>query len=419
MKNKILLFGCLLIILYFTSKEECFAQDFRNQMLLDGVYDLIYYDLDTTGYWWAITKPFLNAYKIHIEDYESVPFEDISYPAFIPGGFGWAYFGIKNNDVFLIKNDDGIISDTVLNATDYSEITYSPNGEYLAYAYYQAENEIIQLPFKIIEVTNRIKPLFIDNSGSNYAIIIKRLNKFFLNINGYETTGYDSLMPIGFWRTGEFIYAALNGGTWSIYRGKKELGTSYMGIIDVKINFEGTVFVVLVQLFTGRCMAIAFSDKYYEPLYGKTYDDVWGLALHPSETLFGYGAIDHNRAYVLQNSMEYYALGNTNAPYYTYDGSELIFFATGGFGPYISINGRRFDIKFSMDTDRYIAKKPKSSSFAYTTYTTLLVNYYEKGEFHTGFMCDRMGRAIYNHRNGRYEALGDINNRLYLISCSP
>jgi hypothetical protein len=419
MKNKILLFSCFLLCFYFSSEEKSMAQDFKTKMLLDGIYDLVYYDLDTTGYWWAITKPFLNTFKIHIEDYESSPFEDISYPAFFPGGFGWAYFGIKNNNVHLVKNYDGKISDTVLDATDYSEITYSPNGEFLAYSYYQGGFEIIQLPFKVIEITNRIKPLFIDNSGNNYAIIIKRLDKFFLNVNGYETTGYDSLLPIGFWHTGEFIYASLNGGTWSIHRGKKELGTSYMKIIDAKINIEGNVFAILVQLFTGRSMAIAFSDKYYEPLYGKTYDEVWGLTLHPSEVLFGYSAIEHNRSYILQNSVEYYASGNVNAPYYTYDGSELISFAMGDFGPYISINGKRFDIKFSMNIDRHIAKKPKSSSFAYTTYTTLLVNYYDKGEFYTGFMCDRMGQAIYNHRSGRYEALGDINNRLYLISCSP
>jgi hypothetical protein len=135
--------------------------------------------------------------------------------------------------------------------------------------------------------------------------------------------------------------------------------------------------------------------------------------------LIGFGAAEHNKIYILQNSAEYYASGEIGTPFYTYNGNELIFTAMGEFGPYISVNGKKTNINISLYPDDIIAKKPNSESIAFTTSITLLVFYYEKNEHSTGLMCDAMGKAIYNRRTNKYEALGVINNRLYLLHCKP
>jgi hypothetical protein len=400
------------------------AQEFDAKMLLDGAEELKFYDVDTTGHWWAVTQPFSNTYKIYIDDYESESFADITYPVFSPDYLKWAHFAVAGNSVYLIENkadnNSNNISTEALDATDYGDIVYSMSGEFLAYSYFQAENEIIQLPFRKIEVTNRVGSFFIDNFGDRFALVGQRLDKFFMNINGVESTAYDSINPIGFWHTGDFVYAALNGVNWEIYCGKKQLGNAYMKIIDAKVNKNGTILAVLVQNFSGRTMSIVFNDEYYEPVYGKTYDNVWGLALHPTEMLIGYAAADQNNSYVVQNSTEYYAKGDLGTPFYTYNGDELVFVGQGDFEVYINVNGKKVDIQRAFSYEMAIAKKPKSPTFAYTTGATLLVLYYEKNEFYTGFMCDRMSeKAIFNPKTKQYESLGDINNRLYLISCEP
>lgn len=405
-----------ILVNYFLSTNIVFPKNFDYELILDGGDSLKYYDIDTTGHFWAITKPYSNRYKILIDDFLSEASEDISFPVFAAGGGKWAFFATYNSSVNLVENNGETIQQNRLDATDYGEIVYSPNGEHFAYTYFQDGNEVIQLPFQKIKTTNRVGHLFIDNSGNSFTILGKRMNKYVININGTESNTYDEIKPIGYWYNGQFVYAVFNGHSWEIYCGKKQLGSSYSKIIDAKINPNGTILAVLVRLNTGRCMSIVFNDDYYEPVYGKTYDEVWGLALHPTEMLIGFGASEYGRTYILQNSTEYYANGEVGTPFYSYNGDELIFIAMGEFGPYINVNGKRTDVKITLYKDDIIAKKPGSETIALTTNITLLVYDYAKNEHFTGFMCDRMGKAIYNRHTKRYEALGEINNRLYLVS---
>jgi hypothetical protein len=385
-------------------------------MLLDGTEDLVLFDNDTTGHWWAITKPFSNRYKIIIDNYESSVFEDISYPVFSPDGEKWAFFAYTGSSIHLINHNGFSISDSSIDATDFGEIIYSPNGEHLAYTYFQGINEILQLPFRKLTITNRVGSLFIDNSGYKYALLGKRLGRFVVNIDGNESTTYDSIVPIGFWSNGDFIYESFNGNNWEVYKGKKQIGTAYSRIIDAKINYLGSILALLVRLNTGRGMSIVIADG-YDIMYGKSYDNIWGLALHPTELLYGYGALDYNKYYVVQNSTEYFATDEIANPFYTYNGDELIFFGMGDFDPYINVNGKKTNIKITLYTNDVIAKKPTSNTIALTTNVSLLIYDYEKMEYYTGFMCDDMGKAIYNRRTEKYEALGTINNRLYLLTC--
>jgi hypothetical protein len=86
----------------------------------------------------------------------------------------------------------------IIDATDFGEIVFSPMGQYLAYTYFQGDNEIINLPFRTINVNYRIGKLFIDNSGRSYTMLGQRGNKFVININGKESSTYDSIIPIGY-----------------------------------------------------------------------------------------------------------------------------------------------------------------------------------------------------------------------------
>ncbi|MBQ6268800.1 MAG: hypothetical protein IJK61_01595, partial [Bacteroidetes bacterium] len=62
---------------------------------------------------------------------------------------------------------------------------------------------------------------------------------------------------------------------------------------------------------------------------------------------------------------------------------------------------------------------PKSTTFAYSTATTLLIQNYETNKYYTGYMTDNTCETIWNWRAGEYQTLGEIRNRLYLITCKP
>ena len=391
--------------------------NFAEYMLLDGSEKLLSYGQDTTGNWWAITEPFSKKYRVIVNSYESEIYDNAYGLVFSPDGESWSYFASVGGSIYISTNHE----DSLLNsATNFGEIAYSPDGFYRAFSYFVSNIEIISLPFnREIQTQNRVRNLYISNTGAEYAFVNKRLDKEIINITGVESTTYDEIIPIGFWSSGEFIYAARNGDIWEIIKGAEIMGDTYSKIISAKVNKYGTVLAVLVQLFTGQSMSIVFSDEYREPIYGKSYIFSWGLALHPSDVLIGFAATDGNRNFVLQNSTEYYANGDFGDPFYTHDGSELVFAGRGDFNPYININGRKFDIYTDFSPDAVIAKKPKNSTFAYSTNSTMLVQYYEKKEFYTGFMTDRTSETIYNWREGAYQTLGDIRDRLYMIRCVP
>lgn len=415
MKNIIILL-IMIFTTYLYTMPFSYSQEYTEELLLDGLDSLVSFGIDTTGHWWACTMPFKDRYRVYIDSFQSELYEEVLDLNISPDGMQWAFWGIQAGGINLIYRDEfGVINKLPLNATDVGDIVYSPDGIQFAYTYFQGENEIINLPFKQIAVVNRnSNKLFIDNSGNQYAFVGQRGEKYVININGKESTIYDNIKPIGFWHKGTFIYAAFNGSSWEIINGTKTIGTSYWRVIDNQVNKYGSVMAVLVQLSTGRCMSITFSDEYYEPIYGRTYDDTWGLALHPKDVLIGYGAKEHHKYYLLQNRTEYYATENISAPFYSHNGDELIFIGMGEYGPYISVNGHRTDIRIGLYTDDIIAKKPNSETLAFTNNISLHLYDYKRNILKSGNMYDYLSNAIYNRRNNSYEALATIYNRLYL-----
>jgi hypothetical protein len=416
MNSKLINSTLIIIITCLSITLSSHSQEYEEIMLLDGLDSLVTFGIDTTGHWWAATKPYSNKYKVYIDTFHSEVYENILDLNISPDGEQWAFWGINSGTIHLINRDGlGNINDISLDATDIGEIIYSPDGTQFAYSYFQGDNEIIHLPFKKISVVNRgSRKLYIDNSGKQYAFVGKRGDKYVININGKESTVYDEIIPIGFWHKGTFIYAGFNGNNWEIINGNKTIGNSYWRILETQINKIGTVMAVLVQLATGRCMSITFSDDYYEPIYGRTYDDTWGLALHPTDVLIGYGASEHNKYYILQNGVEYYSTAEIAQPFYSHNGEELVFIGRGEYGPYVSVNGNKIDIKIGLYTDDVIAKKPKSPTIAFNTGITFCLYNYEKNDLKTGNMYDKLGNPIYNRRNNCYETLATIYNRLYL-----
>ncbi len=410
--KKILLVFIIVLSSCTLLKAENYCYDY---LLLDGYEDLISVGMDTTFNWWAITKPFTDKKRLTVNGKETDVYNDISSPIFSPDGMRWASFAMDNGSLTLVTESDAVY----LPGISAGELHYSGNSETLLYSFYEGTVENICSPKDTIKITNRAGKIFINYTGTKVAFIGLRGSYYVININGRESQQFDEILPIGFWYDDSFLYAARLGEGWEIYKNKEPLTEKFAGVSEIAINLEGTVAAVLVSGYDGWGYGLMFSDEYNQPLQGRAYKKVSGLTLHPRATLFSYRGFDDEEKYsVTLNSVEYVAGRITGQSQFTYDGSELYFFASNEINSFINVNGKRTNTRYFAGADAVIPRAPRSDTYAVTNGTNLIMRFIEQNKDHAGTMVDWTSEPRYNWRDNVYEALGVINRKLYLLTCT-
>lgn len=390
------------------------AQLCRDFQIWDGSEPIHNYGIDSTGNWWIITRPFADYKRLIVNHDTTEEYNQIFAPIFSLDGRRWASFAEYQGTWYIITQNDLI----ELKATRPGDLLYTPNSKFLIYSYFSSDLEYIVLPEKTIQVYGKIGSIFVSQDATNFAFKGMRGNKFVLNINGNETTTFDDIIPIGFWHDNSFIYAAKNGLNWQIFKNNKAITRNFALIKNPLINPRGTVLAFIAETFSNNQIVVTISDEYNEPLESRPYDMVSYLSLHPEYPLVTFFAKIQNNSIICVNTAEYSTSSDTSPPYFTSDGEDVYFLAC-DFGCYVSVNGRRYPIKYTLHPRTSLAKKSSSNTIAYTNNTSLNLLFLETDKLHSGMMVDRTTPPIYNSRSKRYEALGQIGNRLYLLTCRP
>lgn len=403
--------GGFLLITYEKSASRC-----SDSLLLDGSDKIISYGIDTTLHWWAITEPFTGMRRVVVDDFQSQAYTDAKDIHFSPDGEHWACF-VKDNMSWNILTNESLIT---LPGTDAGFIQYSGNGDKFIYSFREGDDEIICMPDKRrIRIIGTLSgTTFVNYFATDVAFLLYRSKMVQVCINGHDGTSYDTIKPIGFWHDNSFIYAAYNGSSWKVYKNNKEISDNYTQITEFAINREGTVAAFLARRSNYEMVSVLISDDYYEPLISRPYDLVSGLALHPTLALMSYNAFIGTGNLVAMNTAEYPGGEVTGKPAFTHDGKEMYYVGC-RLDCFASFSGKLYNIPSDINTDAIIAHKPESKSIAYTTSITLVQRKVDPYEIWTGKMVDDLSQAVYNWRNDRYEALGRLNGRLYLITCEP
>ncbi len=406
---KIFLIIALSIIFSASIAKSNLCNDY---LVWDGSEPLKYYGIDSTGHWWAITSPFTGISRLIVNGNQSREFTQIYPPIFSPNGERWATFGEISGAWFVVTNDDMI----ELKATRNGSLGFSSDSRTLVYSYFQTDIEYIVVGHRTVQVNGKVGTFFTNFNGTLFAFIGSRGNRKVANINGMETTTYDDIIPLGFWHDNTFMYAAKNGNTWQFYRNRQAVSNNFNNVKEVAINREGNVAAALVTLTNGFQTGVTFSDEYYEPLFGRNYDLVSHLELHPELPLVAYFAKQGVASTIVMNTAEFSTHTNTGFPFFSADGEDLAFAAC-EFDCFININGRRFPVRTGIEPNLKFAIKSKSNTIAYSTGSNLVVLFLDSQRMHSGMMVDRMIPPIFNRKANRYETLGEINNRLYLLTC--
>lgn len=407
---KIIKLFLLLIVLLLPYRA--YADFCSDEMLLNGYEPLVNYGMDTTNNWWAITEPIEGNYRLYVNGTHTNVFYRLTVPVFSTDGTRWAAFGEDNVERYLITE----LGNERITGKDFGEISFSPNSRRLVYSYFDAGIEYIVHNEKKIIAYQRVGKICVSWSGRYIAYVAQRGDRKVININGKESVLYDDIIPIGFWNDDKMLYAAKTGTNWEIYKGNDPISLSYKSINEAKINLEGNVAAVLATEFSGMQVSILISDDYYEPLVGKQYDWAGGLALHPTLPLIAYKALYNGRYIIVYSSSEIEGGEETGYPMFTHDGSQMYFLGC-NFHCFINIDGRKYDLKMDFDVNYPYAVKPGSETIAYSTNATMILRLINSTDMIAGKMLDEMHQPRYNWRQDQYEALGTINNRLYMLKC--
>lgn len=403
-----------LIVFLFSSTSISRSKDLcHDYMLLDGSEKLLFYGLDTTRNWWAMTAPFQDKIRLYINGSESKVYDKAWKPVFSPDGNRWAVF-VNYNAFWDLLTSDSLIS---LNATAPGAIVYSANSEVMLYSYFKSGVETAVFNDRKLEIYNRTSRYFLDPTGNKLAFVLQQGDGKAVVSNGNQSTLYDDVNPLGFWQNGKFMYSAKTGNGWQMYRGNEPITDIYNIITEQEINSYGTVAAFIGQVISGKFRTVLISDEYYEPLIGKPFDNAYGLILHPELSLYAYSAVFNRVHYVLYNNTEYYAGDTPGNPSFTFDGEDM-FFASCTNDCYFMINGRKYAIKQYIDPTYTYAMKPASQSIAFSTSSGMNVLFLSNGDMHAGMMVDKASNPRYNRFDDRYEALGVISDRLYLLTCT-
>ncbi len=412
MKINIILKLALLSLLFIS--ENVFSQRCGEQQIWDGSEKVVSYGIDTTGNWWVITQPFSNQYRLIVNGNQSDLALKVDGLTFSNDGKKWAAFTSEKEKLYLFTNEGKI---TLPSLSMSGMLAYTPNSEILCYSYKREDIETVVVGKKKFDVMNGTGEYFLSYTGDRVALLGKLSSGYVMNINGVESPLYDKIKPFGFWNDGQFIFAGKSGTTWQIFKGSKSISDKYKDITEVAINIYGTVAAAIVVLPSGRKSSVLISDEYYEPLLGKEYEQAYDLVLHPEFSLIGYRAVDNGRNIVVLNSVEYAGGEYSSKPFFTYDGSELCFLGCNN-DCFINVNGRNYPILNELTLNSVYAKKPNSETVAYTTSTSLIVRDLQFSTLYAGKMVDEVSTPIYNWKLNRYEAIGRISDRLYLMYCN-
>lgn len=394
---------------YLVAQYQC-----NDYLLLDGMEPLKSVGMDTTRNWWAISEPFAGMSRITISGKQSKTYNDISTPIFSPDGNKWAFFAEDNTTLYLVTNDTSIS----LGYGKPGKIVFSGNSEHFAYSYYQNNTEYIHLNDKKYEIINGVKDVFIDYYGTNLAFAIRKGYNLYAVKNYTEYGIYDEIKILGFDDNSKIVYAAKSGNGWQFYKDDKVISDIYENVSEVKANLEGTVFAALVLNLAGKYQSVLISDEYYEPLVGAPFDGAIGLALHPTLALFAYVGKRNLINYIVYNSAEYVSGEFSGKPHFSWDGEELYYISC-DIDCYIGINGKKYLLNNVIDIGTNLAIAPGTNTYAYSTSSSLVVAKLDAKGLTAGMMVDKLINPRFNHFENRYETLGVINNKLYLMTCKP
>lgn len=400
----------MVVILVVTSVVAAAQCD--DELLLDGSEPLVDAQLDTTGLWWAITAPYAGQQRLIINGYRSASYDRISRPVLSADGKHWTAW-VQRAGMWELLVDTVAIP---LRCAQPRALLFAPNAAVIAVSCMEGSVEIIAHRTKQYSAIRRVSELLLSPDGAHIAWTEQLPQQQRLVVDGRAIATADEVLLAGFWGNERPLYAQRAGGQWRIMRDTELVAGPFERVRQLLTNRTGTAAVAHVQNL-GWHSVLLLSEDYMRPLLSQQYDSIWSVVLHPYLPQYGALASRQGNFFLLHSGTEY-GIGRVPLSRVSFgpDGSELY-----GLGCdvdcFLVLDGQRMQLGQDLSPSQVITRRPGSKTFSYSTPTNLFVRRTDKAIFTYSRMCDQVLPPIYNRRRSRYEALGIVQGRLYLLTC--
>lgn len=412
-------FFTFIFFTYFLFTSLAYTQPRCSEIeLLPGDENLLDFGLDSTSHWWAITSPFSNRYKLYVDGKKFGDYLQITKPFF-------SHFEGKQWGAFVQQNDglwDVIINDSIhtVSATEPRELSFASNSTTFAYGVLRSNIEEVVFGNNKYEVINRVSPLVISPEGRRIAYVIQQGGLQTLFVNGKEIEIYQEISLVGFFYDGSIIYSARQGNQWNVYKDTEQISITYQSLQHATINRFGTTVAISAKQLNNQVVIWMFSEEFNQPIISQPFDNISSLTLHPSKPVV-MAECQRNNQNIVTIQFTEMGGGLTNSkPGFTVGGEQFYFLSCENICSMI-IDGvrRNLNNRIELGKEFTVALKPNGKTFATSSLSSLVVRYIESDQLYSGMMANQMKPTRYNWRTDRYEALGSIQQRLYILSCKP
>ena len=399
------------------------SQQFVEYEILSGSESLVDYGMDSTWNWWAITQPFEGQKRLTVNSEQTQSYELINTPTFSPDGEFWTTLGIRSNQWRLVTN----FYEVPLEYNHCERAVFAQDSRHLAFVgYLGREPWLVRYRYQIeaddgfrlafVDAEQMIDPIgdpLLSQDGKRFGYVGQRGDGFTITLNGVESDIYDELKVLGFWADGRLVFAGRIGDNWRVYRGEEILGGPFVNVREGAVSPSGDN-VGFVVSYSGGDAVYHLSEGDREASAGKVYDSISDLVLHPYQPLYAYSASRNLSNSVVFVTTEYVAGEQVSKPVFSYDGSELTFIQCNT-DCFMNVNGVNHDLQAQYDVQIPFAVAPGTNTFAYANGTTLVIRHYLKKSNYAGMIVDEMLPPRYNRFDRKYQMLGRISERLYLL----
>ncbi|GEM_PF-1931867 len=384
--------------------------------LLPGDENLLEYGLDSTSHWWAVTSPFTDRFRLYINGKKFGDFLGVQKPQFSDfEGKQWGVFVQQNNGLWDAIIDDSLYS---IQATEPREISFSTNSKTFAIGVMRSGMEEVTFQKSVYAVINRVSKLIVSPEGRRVAYVLQQGALQSLYVNGKEIETFQEIKIIGFFYDGSIVFCARQGNQWNVFKNSEQISNTYQSIKAATINRFGTTVALGAQQLNNESVLWVFSEEYNQPIQSQPFDVINSISLHPSKPII---MAECNRGGQSIVTIQFTEMGgglSNSKPHFTLAGEQYYFMSCENICSMVIDGVRRtLNTNFVFNEKFAVAVKPNGKTFAISSLSSVVVRYIESNELYAGMILNSMKPTRYNWRTDRYEALGSIQNRLYMIMC--
>lgn len=390
------------------------AQECSDVLVVAAQERIVAAELDSTGHWYAITKPFGSAVGLIVDGVRLGPYESVVPPRFSFDGRSYVA-GVKLLGLWsvLTPSDTIMLPGEVLHEVRFPSLSDVPWWHHS-----NGDDHRISTRDRSFRCARPPAAICLDPAGTVAAWVERNGSVEIVMRNGREVARGEQISLSGVWSDGSVVYAARISQRWSVFVGDQEIVQSLNSIGDLQVNRSGTACGFHAADASGMAQMYLYTADMRDPWMSRPCDNVSGLILAPWEPLIAGFVMRNGNRSVSFNGTEYPAGQKTSPLAFTSDGAFLLYAGFDG-EHFVTLNGKQFRVKGAVNLGGPLSADQSGTTVAWASSTTLAKTNLEYQVLRLGKMCDQMVAVVYNRSKNVFQGLGVMGENLFLLECKP